>query len=119
MITRIFFILCGLCELCEQRPKAGRGGTPGELKTCYFMDPPEGVPRTAKTVAALCPDCYERVTQAPALADLKLLKRKARRKGTDGVAVTSKAKPSPPPKAQRATQRPPQGLPRKAHRRPR
>lgn len=94
----------GVCELCDQRPKPGIGDAPGGLKACYFIDPPEGNPRTAKTVAALCPDCYDRITQGPTSAELKLLKRKARRKGTREVAVTSKVKPpvSVPAKAQKA-----------------
>lgn len=87
----------GVCDLCEQAPAPAPGGKPTGLRPCFFADPPDGGPRTVKTVAALCPDCYERVSTSPSVSDLKLLKRKARRPRQAEVAVSNRSDVSRPP----------------------
>jgi hypothetical protein len=74
----------GVCDLCEIRIKE----TEDRLTACFFMDPPEGRQRTAKEVAALCPDCFNRVQSERLPKDIKILKRKARQKRIREVKIS-------------------------------
>jgi len=74
----------GVCDLCETAIKE----TEGRLRGCFFMDPPEGKHPTAKEVAALCPDCFDRVQSQHLSKDMKILKRKGRRKRISEVQIS-------------------------------
>jgi hypothetical protein len=63
----------GKCELCGERQNKDRS-----LKTCFYIDPPEGVNRTAKHIAALCTDCYEKIAARKLPEPIKSLKKKLR-----------------------------------------
>jgi hypothetical protein len=74
----------GICELCDTPAKEGED----RLTVCYFIDPFEGKSRTSKEVAALCPDCFDRVQSQHLSRDIKILKRKARRKRISEVKIS-------------------------------
>lgn len=73
-----------VCELCDTPATQ----CTGRLRACFFNDPPGGKPRTAKDVAALCPDCLARFQSKPLSKDIKILKRKARRSRISEVKIT-------------------------------
>ncbi|MFH0726873.1 MAG: hypothetical protein V2B19_11080 [Pseudomonadota bacterium] len=74
----------GICELCD----TPINGAEDRLMACFFIDPSEGRNRTAKEVAALCPDCVNRVQTQHLSKDIKILKRKARRKRISEVKIS-------------------------------
>lgn len=74
----------GICELCDTPEKEAEDG----LTVCYFIDPLEGKSRTAKEVAVLCPVCFDRVQSQHLSRDIKILKRKARRKRISEVKIS-------------------------------
>jgi hypothetical protein len=73
----------GVCDLCETRIKESEA----RLTACFFMDPPEGKHGTIKEVAALCSTCFDRVQSQHLTKDIKILKRKARRKRISEVKI--------------------------------
>lgn len=78
----------GVCDLCETDTKT----TTDRLTVLFFIDPPEGKSRTPKEAAALCPACLERVKSQRLSKDIKVLKRKARRKRISEVQVSIQRK---------------------------
>jgi hypothetical protein len=74
----------GICELCDTPIKA----VGGRLTACLFVDLPEGKNPTTKDMAVLCPGCADRVHSQHLSRDIKILKRKARRKRISEVQIS-------------------------------
>ena len=82
----------GVCELCEIPESDNQRGTTTGLTPVFIDALLDGMTKTLKNVAALCPDCVARLKNGLDLADAKKLRRMARRKVISNVVVSTRPK---------------------------